>query len=899
MTRIGRGGMGEVYRARDERLGRDVAIKVLPARLAEDRERIARFHREARVAASLNHPNIAAIYGFEDIDETHFLVMELVEGQTLSDRLKSGPMPIDEVLAVGVKIAEGLEAAHESGIVHRDLKPQNVMLGADGRVKILDFGLAKAMDADLPVVDVDHSPTVSAHPTTPGTVIGTVPYMSPEQARGRPVDRGTDIWSLGCVLYECLTGRRAFEGETATDILARVLEREPDWAALPARTPPRVRELIARCLEKEPRRRIRDAGDVRIELERAREAREWTSSGSVRAAAPGSRPLRRFLPWGVAGLAVAVAIATLATSQFPRGTHGSRVRTSPVIPLRVDVTDLEVPRAPSSDQVSVAISADGMTIAYVGQPPGKSDMEREICLRRADEIHAVRRIPSPEPYYVIHGPFFSPDGKWIGFWAKGLYKLSLTGGRPVLLAENVSPGGSKGAVWTDKGIVFSPAAKAGLMLVGENGGTIETLTVPDASKGEVSHRWPDALPDGRHLLFTIKKEGITSFDQAEIALLDLDTKTWKTLIDGGSFGRYLPSGHIAFAREGSILAVPFDLRTGKLSGNPVNVLSNVMTEPGSGAAQFAVASLASALVFAPGGPNIQPRELVWIDRRGNVTPVVGAPLEPYYTPKLSPDGTRIAATVFGATDTIMVYDLATGSSTRVKTEGNCRFVAWYPDGRQLLLFSDAGGGGVSHLYAAPADGTGAARRLATDVDRGDPRLMVQTSNGIGVIEYIENGLYYAGLDRRPAPQRLTGFGVVAPGRPAISPDGRWMVYDSLVASGHELSVCSFPSGNQTLQIPGGGYDAHWSQGGDELIYRRNVDGAIWLTSVGISVAGGRIAAGTRRDLAKIPDGLDLTSVAADGQRVLSVRSVPPQFPGDRVVEILNWLEQVQEKAPAQ
>jgi serine/threonine-protein kinase len=765
--------MGEVYRAHDDRLHREVAIKVLPARVASNPERIARFRREARVAASLNHPNIAAVYGFEEIDEAHFLVMELVEGRSLAERLKSGPMPIDETLGVVAQIADGLEAAHEGGVVHRDLKPSNVVISPDGKVKILDFGLAKALDTEPASIDLDHSPTMSAQFTTPGMVIGTVPYMSPEQARGRPVDRRTDIWSLGCVLYECLAGRRAFEGETATDVLARVLEWEPKWDALPTRTPARLRDLVERCLEKDARRRIRDAGDVRIELERVGEGREWTSSGAVPAATGVSWRLSRLAPWGIAGLSIVIAVVAVAiatSGSATRSGHDPRSWRTSAVPVKVDVTDPSIPGTPASDHASVAVTPDGMTMAYFGRVPQGNGFDWSICVRRADEIHALRCVASPAPAFGIYDPFFSPDGKWLGFSCRGLYKVPLLGGQPSLITESPSPGGTKGAVWTERGIVFSPAAKSGLSLVSENGGAVETLTAPDASKGEVSHRWPCALPDGRHLLFTIKKEGITSFDQGEIALLDLDSRTWKTLIRGGSFGRYLPTGHIVYARDGAILAVPFDLRSEKITGSPITVLTNVMTEPGSGAAQFAVASEAGALVFVPGGPDIQRREIVWLDRRGSITPM-GAPLEPYYIPLLSPDGTRIATTVFGATDTVVVYDVARGASVRAKTLGNSTVRSWFPDGRQLLVSSDADGSGATRLYVTPADGTGAPRRLGIDVD-GENARVIGSADATGVVHIDHDGIFFTRLDGGSERRQLTDPGEVAPVRPSISPDGR-------------------------------------------------------------------------------------------------------------------------------
>jgi serine/threonine-protein kinase len=893
VSRLGSGGMGEVYRSHDERLGRDVAIKVLPAELAADPERLLRFRREARVAASLNHTNIAAIYGFEEIDRTHLLVMELVEGRSLADRLQSGPMPIDETLWVVAQIAEGLEAAHESGVVHRDLKPGNVMLTPDGKVKILDFGLAKALQAEPSPQGLEHTPTITH--TTPGAVMGTFPYMSPEQARGRAVDRRTDIWSLGCVLYECLTGRRAFEGETPTDVLAKVIERDPSWDALPARTPARLREVVQRCLEKEPRRRYRDAGDVRIELERAREAREWTSSGAVPVATFSPRRLRELLPWVIAGVALVVAIAAITHARFTAA-QDARPRKAAAVPLRVDVTDPDIPAYPAQDHASVAITADGATLAYFGKVPQGNGFPWSICLRRADEVHAIRCVASPEPLVAVYDPFFSPDGKWMGFSNQGIYKVSLAGGLPTLVAENKSPGGTKGAVWTKRGIVFSPAAKAGLMLVGENGGAVETITVPDASKGEVSHRWPDALPDGRHLLFTVKKEGINSFDQGEIALLDLETRIWTTLIRGGSFARYLPTGHILYAREGAIFAVRFDPRSKEVVGTPVPVLSNVMTEPGSGAAQFAVASDAATLLFVPGGPNIQRRELVWIDRQGNVTPV-GAPLEPYYAPLLSPDRTRIASTVFGATDTVVVYDLATGSSVRARTEGNSAIRSWYPDGRRLLVSSDAEGGVNPRLYVTAADGSGAPRRL--DVrDERDSAQLAASPDSMGVVHFADGGLYFTRIDGDSRPQRITDVGEVDPIRPSISPDGRWIAYDRDVSGRREVYVRPFPSGSGTWQVSrGGGYRPSWSPRGDELVYLRDADGVRWLVSVRLSTAGGPISTSPPKDLIKVPEWFDLGGFSADGQRILAVRPVPTQFAGDRVIEILNWFEQVQEKAP--
>ena len=896
VSRLGAGAMGEVYRARDPRLDREVAIKVLPEALASEDDRIARFRREARVAASLNHPNIASVYGFEEVASTHFLVMELVEGQTLAERLRGGAIPIDEALVVVEQIAEGLEAAHESGIVHRDLKPSNVKLTPEGKAKILDFGLAKALETESPPVDLERSPTLTAHLTEAGMVFGTVPYMSPEQARGRPVDKRSDIWALGCLLYECLSGRRAFDGETATDVLARILERDPDWDALPARTPPRVRELLERCLEKDLKHRARDAGDVRIELERARAAREWSSEGSWRSGSSHRRRWARVLPWAVAGIAIATIVTLLTRSRLTAGTATPPVRKTSVT---VDVTDPETLRYASADIPSVAVSSDGTTIAYLGRAPKSAWYGYAIYVRHADDIHAIRVAEPKEQGYELFDPFFSPDGQWLGYSGRGLYKVSLSGGDPVLLSENLSAGGTKGATWTARGIVFSPTAKAGLVLVKADGGRLETLTIPDAAKGEVSHRWPSALPDGRHILFTIKKEGLTSFDQGEIALLDLEKGSWKTLLRGGSFARYLPSGQIVFARNGAILAAPFDLRKEEVTGPTVTILSDVMTEPGTGAAQFAIAEDARAVLFVPGGPNIKRTELVWIDRRGNITPV-GSPLESYYQPHLSPDGTRVASTVYGATDAVVVYDLAGRSSVRIPSEGNCALIGWHPDGRQLLIGSDLESGAMQTLFLANADGSGKPRRLDLGVQAVDARILSRLLDGVALIHRGPSDLLLTRLDGPQTTQPISGAGEVDPAHPAVSPDGRWLAYDYDIAGHKEVYVRRFPSGNGLWQISrDGGTAPIWSPRGDEIVYQKGFAFERSLVSVHLTATAGGIAVGMPQELFKIPPQMDFGEFHPDGTRLIGVRPVPAQYKGDRVMAILDWFDQVAAKTSPQ
>jgi eukaryotic-like serine/threonine-protein kinase len=890
VSRLGAGGMGEVYRARDTRLDREVAIKVLPDFLAGDPERIARFRREARVAASLHHPHIAGIYGFEDEDGAHFLVMELVEGITLAERLRQGQMPIDEALAIVEQIAEGLEAAHESGIVHRDLKPSNIKMTPAGRAKILDFGLAKAAGEPPPAPGVEPSGSVTAAFTSPGMVFGTVPYMSPEQARGRPVDKRSDIWSLGCVLYECLSGRRAFDGDTATDVVAKILERDPDWEALPPRTPPRVRELLARCLEKDPRRRVRDSGDVRMELERALAAREWTSSGAVRVLRRSAPPWRRVVPWAVAATAVAAALLWVMTAGRGVSGNGEPGGAARAVPIHVVMTDPDVPHETYQDFPSVAISPDGLTIAYTGRGPKGAGRRLGLYLRRADGIHA-RRLDLPcdqNDRQEVYEPFFSPDGKSLGFTCGELYRISLSGGPAIKLYESAIP--LKGATWSSAGIIFSPAAKSGLVLVREGGGPLETLTVPDASKGEVSHRWPSILPDGRHVLFTIKKEGITTFDQGEVALLDLETRTYKTLIRGATFARYLSTGYLVFARGSTILALAFDPDRGSVEGQPIPVVEGVMTEPGSGAAQFAVARDTGTLVYVPGGPNVVRNELAWIDRRGTVTPI-GAPPQPYHATYVSPDGSRIAATVFGATDGVVVYDLAHRSLSRVTSEGNCGLLAWSPDGRRILYGSDQDG---LALMLRDADGSGAPTRLDVDVTTIQMMQLAHVQSGPGFV-YTSNGsLWLVPLSGDLKPRRL-GVDPLPLGATAssLSPDGRWLTYTSDALGRSEVFIKPFPEGSRTWQISrSGGTNPYWSSRGSEVFYQRGSRDDRWICSARLAVSPTQITAAAPTDLLKVPADVDVWSPHPDGERFVLVRQLPATFKGDRVEAVLNWSEEV-------
>ncbi|MEO8348112.1 MAG: protein kinase, partial [Acidobacteriota bacterium] len=600
--KIGEGGMGEVYRARDSVLRREVAVKVLPSIFASDPERLARFEREAHLLASLSHPNVGAIHGFEESGGVRFLVLELVPGETLAERLSGGPLPVAEALEVCRQIAEALEAAHEKGIIHRDLKPANVKITPQGKVKVLDFGLAKAFDTvSSDAVDRSQSPTITTGATQQGVILGTAAYMSPEQARGKAMDRRTDIWSFGCVLYEALTGKSAFVGETVSDTLAGILTREPEWDRLPVSTPANVRALLRRCLRKEPERRLRDVGDARIELEEA-------LSGAADTAAPATaRPsAARVGVAALAGLVLGAVAAWIAGSRFGR---------QPAVIAPVARFSIPLPAKSTlfTGIHSIALSPDGSLLAFAAQSGG----QRQLYLRRLDDLES-------KPIAGTEGgiePFFSPDGQWIGFWhpvSRALKKVALSGGAPLTLCEtDVLYGASWGA---DDTIVFSPTVPGGLARVPAAGGKVEPVTKLDLDKNERDHRYAQILPGGKAVLFTIADSKIDSYDDARIAVQSLETGERKILVEGGTLGRYSPSGHLLYVRAGNLLAVPFDLARLAVTGPPVPVLKGVFESVNQGSAHFDVARNGS-LAYVPGGAEGAERTVVWVDRQGKAEPL--------------------------------------------------------------------------------------------------------------------------------------------------------------------------------------------------------------------------------------------------------------------------------------
>jgi hypothetical protein len=658
---LGTGGMGEVYRARDTRLRREVAIKVLPASLATDPERLARLEREARLLAALNHPNIAAIYGLEETEGSPYLVMECVEGESLAQKLARGLLAVEDALAIATQIAAALEAAHEAGVIHRDLKPANVMVRPDGSVKVLDLGLARAV-ADSPAGDPSLSPTVTSGGTATGVILGTAAYMSPEQARGRNLDRRTDVFSFGCVLYECLTGKRAFPGETVSDTLAAILRGEPDWSALPSETPSAVRRLLRRCLQKDVRKRLHDMGDARIELEEAGSAPE------LPAAAPQQRGHR--LLWALGGALVGIVAVYSAGRLFGRLTSAPSNPVRAVLPLPAE-TELSFASRPA-----IAVSPDGRTVVFRAASRGVVRL-----YRRALDASAAEPIAGTEGGFA---PFFSPDGEWLGFFTTTeLKKVPLAGGAPIRISH--VPPVTAGAAWgADGNIVLTLTANGPLSRVSEAGGAFQPVSTLDSTRGENSHLWPQILPEGRGILVAmVLGKDWQDFANAQIVVLDPKTGKRTVVLEGSPFARYA-AGQLVFVRGGSVFRAPFDLTRLSVTGPPIPVAVRVTIDSNYGAASFAVTA-EGALVFADGPPVADSNSVVLrLDRQGVEKPLP-LPDAQYSQPRLSPDGKNLALVKCdGPACKLFLYDLERRVLTPLTSEPGRFFdPVWSPDGRRL------------------------------------------------------------------------------------------------------------------------------------------------------------------------------------------------------------------------
>jgi eukaryotic-like serine/threonine-protein kinase len=860
---LGVGGMGEVYRARDARLNRDVAVKTLPAAFADDATRLARFEREAQALAALSHPNIAAIYGLEESGGARALVMELVEGQTLSERIAAGPIPLEEALAIARQIADALEAAHEKGIIHRDLKPANIKLTPEGKVKVLDFGLAKAFDPQTASgnnPNLANSTTLTLESTTAGVILGTAAYMSPEQARGKSVDKRADIWAFGVVFYEMLTGRSTFEGETVSDTLAGVLRADIDWRLLPATTPPAVRRLVEHCLQRDPKRRLRDIGDAWIEID------------SPAAAAPtpalvAPAPSRR-MPWIAAGVAALVALAGIAWGilRKPAAVAGPVVRWT---------------YSQEKPILGVSLSRDGSRLAFMEI----SGNALSFAVRMMDQFDA-KPIAGTETSYL---PVFSPDGQWIAF-AFGLSdfklkKIAVTGGTPITLCD--VPGEPFGLAWGDDGnIVFSTSK--GLMRVSSSGGTPETVTTVDSKKGEAAHRWPNVLPGSRAVVFSIQ-----SGQSSQVAVLDLKNRAIRILVPNGSSPRYIPTGHLVYYRVGTLFAAPFNASKLEITGPEAPVVEHVSSTIADGG-DYTISD--NGLLVYVGGSSIGgggKTILNWADRKG-VLQALSEPSE-WGTGRLSPDASHVANSIrTGNTEDIWTYDLVRRTPTRLTFEGTNSFPIWSPDGR-WIAFS----GTIAQkpgLYRVAADASGKPELLLqTDVFAianswsPDGKTIVYSQAGADKKNHLWSVAIPGG---KPVQLHESAF---SEHEGAVSPDGRWLAYGAYDSGAEEVYVQPFPGpGAKTRISTQGGQRPRWSRDGKELFYwTYGADRQL----MGVAVhSGPAFGVGLPQSLFKLPAGTTW-DVAPDGKRFLVETPLASTAGGQRMEAVVNWFDELTRRVP--
>jgi serine/threonine-protein kinase len=873
---LGAGGMGEVYRAHDTDLKRFVALKVLPAAVVDDPERLARFRREAEVLAQLNHTNIATIYGVASASGVRALVMELVEGPTLADRIAKGPLPLDEALPIAKQIAEALEAAHEQGIVHRDLKPANIKIRPDGAVKVLDFGLAKAMESTgSGSLNMSQSPTITTPAMTQmGMILGTAAYMSPEQAKGKPIDRRTDVWAFGCVLYEMLTGQRAFGGDDVTETLACVITKEPDWAALPAATPARVGELLRRCLRKDVARRIRDMGDVRLEIEEGAVDPVRPVPASQ---LPTARSPWRWLPTAIAVASVA-ALSAVATTRIDRAPEPPRRVMQLAVPLEVDIVTDAMRSRP------LALSPDGTRLAYVGSRDGIS----RIYVRALDSLES-KALPGTEG---AENPFFSPDGQWIGYAsATKLMRVSIAGGPPVPMtnATNVL-----GAHWQNDQLVFAPRwGVMGLAQVMARGGQPQPLSTHEkGARGGA--RFPQLLPGGAAALYTAWQRNI---EDSAIVMQRLDTGERSVLIRGGTAGRYVPTGHVVFVRQGSLQAVSVDLARARIQGSPVPLVDGVFQSRAGVGAYDVSDSGTLAYVSGTTEAALPKSSLVWVDRAGREQPL-SAPLRSYdAAPRLSPDGSRVAVTILDDQNNadVWTYDIARESLLRLTFDGKSSSAIWAPDGRHLIYRSERNG--ALNLYRKAADGSGEDERLTVSDFNQVPSAVSADGN---VLVFMQghptnnSDLYAVALTAGSKPVPV----VQTPGEDidaSLSPDGRWLLYGSDESGRREAFVSPYPGPGGKWQISSGGVSGfEWNRNGREIIYRSG--NKLMAVDVATSPA---FSVGTPKVLfeGRYVGNVRTVDVSPDGQRFLLVKNADQQALPRQINIVLNWTEELKRRVP--
>ena len=865
LSEIGAGGMGDVYLARDSRLGRDVAIKVLPETFARDAERTTRFEREARLLATLNHKNIASIYGIEDSNGSLALVMEFVDGPTLADRLHSGPIPIDEALPIARQIADGLEYAHEHGIVHRDLKPANIKVAPDDTVKILDFGLAKAVQGEAESSDVRNSPTISRLATEAGVLLGTAPYMSPEQVKGKPIDRRTDIWAFGCVLYEMLTGKMAFDGESVTETLAAILRNEPDWSLLPKETPLRVRVLLQRCLQKDPKQRLRDIGDARISLDEVlTSAPDPALTGTVLGA---SVRWRRVLPWALASL-LFIALASLAFVHFRKESE------APAQAMRFQI---ELPEK-TNFLTQLSISPDGRHLTFTTVA---EDGSTHLWLRDLDSLES-RELPNTDG---ASSPFWSPDSHSIAFQSGDrLERVDINGGTPQAICALDRRSRLLGGAWNPAGVILF-GSNQGLMKVSAAGGEPSVLIKSRSSVGEFSLEYPSFLPDGRHFLYTGGK-GWGNF-ATYVGSLDAgeEQQTSKPLVEATAL--YAPmssdgSGSILIRMPDHTLRVQaFDTSRFELTGDPHPVADGVVHYS---------ASSNGVLAYAEGGTT--PFQLTWFDRKGNILGTVGQP-GAYPHPAISPDGKTLAVPLFESSGRIdlWLYDLQHGTRTAFTSEGRPNTSpVWSPDGSRIAFTSEQQDRFL--VQQKPVNGVGQKETFETNPPHPafpldwsrDGRYLIEsvgaTTSSIWVLPLSPAS------DRESERFLTDDFNQLSA---KLSPNGKWLAYDSQKTGRDEIFVQTFPKpGGEWRVSENGGTRPRWSRDGKELYYIA-LDGKLMAADVK-SRPDGIFEFAAPHVLFNPHAGVNPTDgydVSNDGRFLIPIITQQPAAP---ITVVVNWRE---------
>ena len=871
--RLGAGGMGEVYRARDTRLDREVAIKVLPEGFAQDVERLARFKREAQVLASLNHPNIASIYGFEEAAQMCALIMELVEGPTLADRIAAGPLPVDEAVPISKQIAEALEAAHERGIIHRDLKPANIKVTHEGTVKVLDFGLAKVFEDKASEPELSHSPTLIKG-TQAGVILGTAAYMSPEQAKGKAVDKRADVWAFGCVLYEMLTGRQTFSGETLTDTLAAVVRGEPDWEALPAGTPAAIRKLLARCLTKDPRQRLRDIGEARIAVDAQAESPEAPRTTAV---TEPSVVRRRFLLGVAIGLvAAAVLAAVLGFLMWPRPANNLVRR----FRLNTNV-------APGSAR-TFSLSHDGGKMLFIEE--GKLKVWDLSQLKpRVIEGAGTLTAGAEDAAY----PFWSPDDRFIAFLRDGtLFRIPAADGQATIICR--LPGVYRGGVWGAQDLILFATTRGPMYKVSAIGGDPEIFIKLNA--GDVDFHQPSFLPDGQTIVYSLhRNEGVDTIEayrngQRKIILrLEGQARNGPQVINDP---QYSPTGHLVYRREQGnpgIWAASFSPSKLELTGEAFLVAANGINP-----------SIADdgTLIYdydTESGPG----QLAWVNREGSVEKLIGEPQDNMRNPSLSPDGYRIAyaADEKGKSD-IWVVDTRTGVRTRLTfSADDNKNPSWSADGRWIIFDSATKAGSV--ICQKSSDGTGETKTIAEKAEEGsispDGKRLLYTSSG-----EMGRGLRVITLDSSGPPRNFLEKPTALTGS-RISPDGRYVAYESWEGGRTGIYIRPFPEGEGQWEVAAKqATNPRWNRRGGELFYLDNSGPQTRLMVIPVETTG-QLTIGKPRELCSLEKVsatiLDFIAmdVSADGQRFVCVKPVSTGSRHGNIILVQNWADEFKDK----